>query len=273
MPGAEVQILDDLRWLGIDWDEGPDVGGVFAPYRQSDRFDRYHHAIASLVSSEAVYPCRVSRRELREVASAPHASDEVAFPTSLRPTSISEDWFETFGARNEQAIRFRVDEGLTEFNDLLLGHVVQDVALDTGDFVLRRRDGLFAYQLAVVVDDIDMNITEVVRGNDILSSTGRQLLLRKILGGPACDHAHLPLMLNESGEKLSKRDESLTIVQIRADGIRSDQLIGYLAWTLGLQKVPNPATARELVETFDWSQISHEPIIVENDILRRLRQI
>lgn len=273
IPGAEEQIMKDLDWMGLDWEEGPDVGGAFAPYRQSERLDRYRDALVELVAMNAVYPCRVSRKELRNLASAPHGTGEIAFPDALRPTVFPVDWFDRFGEQGEQAVRFRVPAGLTGFDDLLRGFVSQDVSKETGDFVLRRRDGLFAYQLAVVVDDIEMQITEVVRGDDILPSTGRQLILRDRLGGLPCAHGHLPLMLNEAGDKLSKRDESLTVLAIREAGISADQLVGYLAWTLGLLPSPRRTSAAALVSSFDWARISPENVVVGADIVRRMKGI
>jgi glutamyl-tRNA synthetase len=271
--GADAAALDDLRWLGLDWDEGPDVGGPYGPYRQSQRGDWYDGALARLAEFGYLFPCHLSRRELREIGSAPHPGGEQPYPRGLRPTDLPVDWFAAFQHSPGAALRFRVEPGIVRASDRVLGIIEQDVAMITGDFVLKRRDGLFAYQLAVVVDDIAMAIDEVVRGADILDSTGRQILLTRALGATPPRHAHVPLVLNARGDKLSKRDEALTIRSVRDAGVHPEQLVGYLAWSLGILPEPAAATAEEMIATFTWERVTREPFVLPDaldTVLRRL---
>lgn len=222
-PEFEAQLLLDLRWLGLDWDEGPDVGGPFAPYRQSERGDRYAGALARL----DVYPCTCTRRELR----------------ALPVTSMTGEPVYSGTCRNGQshpgrpaAIRWRVPPGSVGFVDRLCGPYHQDIARDVGDFVLRRGDGAWAYQLAVVVDDADMGITDIVRGADLLDSTPRQLHLLRALdpGLPAPRFAHVPLILGAGGAKLSKRDGAPDLGALREAGASPARVLAALARSVGL---------------------------------------
>ncbi len=253
VPGAAAAQRADLAWLGLDWDEGPDAGGPFAPYVQSQRSAFYAAALGRLAAAGRLFPCRVSRRDLSAIASAPHSAEEVPYPASLRPRDLDPDWFAHDEATRDAALRFRVDAEPVAFVDRVQGLITERVDLTVGDFVLRRRDGLWAYQLAVVVDDLAMEIDEVVRGADLLASTARQIQLIRALGGAPPAYAHVPLLLDPDGGKLSKRDGSLTLGSLRAAGVRPEALTGYLAYSLGLLDRPEPCRLADLVTAFGCS--------------------
>ena len=275
VPGlAEVQ-LEDLAWLGLDWDEGPDVGGPHAPYAQSQRSAFYEEALRRLAEAERLFPCRLSRRDLRAIASAPHGAEEAPYPVSLRPRSVDPDWFERLrlASRPAAAIRFRVHDRPVSFADRVCGPVTERVDLAVGDFVLKRRDGLYAYQLAVVVDDLAMGIDDVVRGADLLASTARQIQLIEALGGTPPEYAHVPLMVSSRGEKLSKRDQGLTLRSLRAAGVRSEAVAGYLAYSLGLIERPEPCHPADLVAVFAWERILRADWGLPEDLVEVLRAV
>ena len=253
---AEAQ-MEDLGWLGLDWDEGPDVGGPHAFYVQSERSGFYEAALRRLASAGRLFPCRLSRKDLQGMASAPHGGEEAPYPASLRPVNLKPDWFERLSGmpRPDAAIRFRVDDELVSFTDRVFGLVTERVNLAVGDFVLKRRDGLYAYQLAVVVDDLLMGIDDVVRGADLLASTARQLKLIEAMGGVPPAYAHVPLMVSSRGEKLSKRDRGLTLRSLREKGARAEAVTGYLAHSLGLLDRLEPCRPVDLIPVFAWEKI------------------
>jgi glutamyl-tRNA synthetase len=254
--GAADAACTDLAWLGIDWDEDPAGGGPFGPYVQSERSDVYEAALRMLHDAGRLFPCTLSRKEIASISSAPQAGEEEApYPASARPTSLEPDWYDRLSERGGAALRFPVEDASVKFVDRVHGEVEDRVA---GDFVLKRRDGLYAYQLAVAVDDWLMHVDEVVRGADLLGSTGRQIQLLEALGARRPVHAHVPMVLNAEGLKLSKRDGALTLASLRSSGVRSSQIVGYLAWTLGLLDRPAAATPRELLRVFAWSKIPRE---------------
>ncbi|WP_420455527.1 tRNA glutamyl-Q(34) synthetase GluQRS [Rubrivirga sp.] len=270
VPGAAGRQIEDARWLGLDWNEGPDVGGPHGPYRQSERGDVYRAALRALAEGGHLFPCRVSRRDLRELASAPHGPDGgTPYPASLRPTDLAPGWFDDPAARADAALRFRVPPGEVSFEDAVAGRVVEDVRRSVGDFVLERRDGVVAYQLAVVVDDLAMGVTEVVRGHDLLHSTARQILLIRALGGRVPAYAHVPLLVAADGEKLSKRDDSLTIRSLRAAGVAAEAVVGWLAATLGQGDVGR-RTPAEVAATFEIGRVRPDPVPVPDDLAGRL---
>ena len=279
VPGAAEGQLADLAWLGLDWDEGPrpDGGGEagpHGPYRQSLRGELYRRALVRLAAAGRLFPCGRSRKDLEGLASAPHGTGGVPpYPTSLRPERLEPGWFERLeasakpdaAAGPDAAIRFRVDDEPVRFADRVRGEVEERVAETVGDFVLRRRDGLWAYQLAVVVDDLAMGVDEVVRGADLLASTGRQIQLARALGGARPAYAHLPLVLNARGDKLSKRDGGATLAELRAVGVAPERVTGWLAWTLGLIERPRPAAPRELVPLFAWERLRRDDWVLSGD--------
>lgn len=249
VPGSAERQIEDLRWLGIDWDEGPDVGGPHGPYRQSERGAIYEEALAQLAAGGHLFPCRRSRKDIQELASAPHGSDGLPpYPAAWRPTDLAPDWYAALGENPDCALRFHVDADQVTFTDRILGEVTEDVSATVGDFVLRRRDGVFAYQLAVVVDDLAMGVTEVVRGADLLDSTARQIQLIRALGGEVPAYAHLPLLVAEDGAKLSKRNEALTIRSLRKRGVAPEAVVGALVSALDANDGAAPVSAAALVE-------------------------
>ncbi len=216
--------IDDLRWLGLDWTEGPEVGGPHAPYRQCERTAWYLDVWRRLEAAGAIYPSPHSRRDVDEAATAPHeprpsetgadTDAEPLFPPSLRPALW--DRAATPGA---VAWRFRVPDGRTiEFDDGLAGRVRRTAGVDFGDFVVWRRDDLPAYELAVVADDHAMEIAEVVRGEDLLTSTARQLLLYEALAWTAPRFCHVTLVRDAEGRRLAKRTGGLAIRELRERG-------------------------------------------------------
>ena len=218
-PQFEEAMLEDLRWFGIDWQEGPDVGGPFAPYEQSRRRDFYLDAWRRLRDSGFIYPCTCSRKDLAEAAQAPHEgavqdlNDEPLYPGTCRGKTSS--------AADPAGVnwRFRVPDGeVVTFRDIHLGPQQFRAGADFGDFVVWRRDDVPAYQLAVVVDDEAMRITEVVRGADLLKSTTRQILLQRALGFQHPAWYHCDLVTDDAGVRLAKRHDALSIRALRAAG-------------------------------------------------------
>jgi glutamyl-tRNA synthetase len=248
--GSAQRILDDLRWLGLDWDEGPDIGGPYAPYSQSERSALYAAAFATLRTSGTLYPCFCSRKDIQSAASAPQSpGDEARYPGTchaLDPGTVSS----RIAAGDPHAWRFRVDPAkITPFTDRVRGRCAPQPET-IGDFVVRRADGVPAYQLAVVVDDIAMAITEVVRGDDLLPSTFRQLLLYAALGAAPPEFAHVPLLLGDDGVRLSKRHQGTAIRQMRESGRTAASIVGELAHHHGVRPTAEPVAARELIEGF-----------------------
>jgi glutamyl-tRNA synthetase len=213
----------DLRWLGLDWDEGPDVGGPFAPYAQSQRRDFYLECWRRLRDSGFIYPCSCSRKDLERALQAPHEEDdEIHYPGTCRARiSKARQWDVPAGI----SWRFRVpDVESVSFQDGCLG-VQQFVAgKDFSDFLIWRRDDIPAYQLAVVADDEAMRITEVVRGADLLKSTARQLLLIRALKYSEPKYFHCPLMQDEQGVRLAKRHDALSLRRLREAGQNPEEL-------------------------------------------------
>ena len=216
-PEFTAAALDDLRWLGLVWTEGPDVGGPHGPYRQSERTPWFLDVWRRLEAAGVIYPSPHSRRDVEAAAVAPHESagdGEPIFPPALRPPRR-----ERAAAPGGVAWRFRVPDGRTiDFQDAIQGLVRRTAGVDFGDFVVWRRDDLAAYELAVVADDHAMEIAEVVRGADLLTSTARQILLNEALGWPPPAFCHAPLVCDAAGQRLAKRAGGLAIRDLRAAG-------------------------------------------------------
>ena len=261
VPGAADDILRDLEWLGLDWDAGPVTGGPHGPYRQSERHALYEATMERLFARGRLFPCSRSRKDLRQLATAPHGYGGLRpYPASLCPNCLPAEWFNDYRRGTlDAALRFRVAPGRVSFEDLLYGQQSEDVASMVGDYVVQRRDGVFAYQLAVTVDDLMMGITEVVRGKDLLASTARQIQLADALGGWRMMYGHVPLVLNANGDKLSKRDSGLTLAAVRAARVSASELVGRLGESLGLLENGAPSTPLELLKEFDWRRLPSEP--------------
>jgi glutamyl-tRNA synthetase len=239
-------MLEDLRWLGIEWQEGPDIdglpgGGPFAPYRQSERYDFYRAAWERLRASGWIYPCRCSRRELAAAASAPHedgADDEPLYPGRCRPAAgtVAEQ-------REPKGVNWRLrvpDMEEVAYEDSGMGALRYTAGRDFGDFVVWRRDDVPAYQLACVVDDAAMRITEVVRGADLLKSTALQLLLYLALGLTPPSWHHCPLVRDAGGRRLAKRTDALSLRSLRERGMRPEDVRA-----LWLDKAPTSPAVHE----------------------------
>ena len=219
-PEFSEAMFEDLRWYGIEWQEGPDVGGSFGPYVQSERRALYAEAWQKLLGGGWLYPCSCSRRELAQAASAPHdEQDEPVYPGTCRErrwsdeTQLGNNW------------RFRVPDGAAiEFVDGRMGRQSFEAGRDFGDFLVWRRDGVPSYQLAVVVDDAAMRISEVVRGADLLRSTARQILLQRALGVSTPGYYHCPLLTDAQGVRLAKRHDALSLRRLREQGRSPEQL-------------------------------------------------
>lgn len=213
-------IVEDLAWFGIGWQEGPDVGGPFSPYAQSERYDSYLEAWRKLLEGGWIYPCTCSRKDLASSAQAPHEmGDEPLYPGTCRQHKPAQA--KPAGAN----WRFRVPDGrVIEFEDLHQGRQRYTAGVDFGDFVVWRRDDVPAYQLAVVVDDAAMQITEVVRGADLLRSTARQLLIYEALGFSAPSFYHCDLLTDVDGNRLAKRHDALSLRALRQAGSSPEQI-------------------------------------------------
>ncbi len=216
-------MLEDLRWFGFEWSEGPDVGGKFAPYNQSERMDFYRAALEKLRAGNFIYPCTCSRKDIQQAVTAPHAEgDEPIYPGTCRtkfPSANSNLPSAKFNWR------FRVSDGETvSFMDGNFGEQKFVAEKDFGDFVVWRHDDVPAYQLACVVDDAAMEISEVVRGADLLVSTARQILLYRALGFTPPKFFHYELMLDEKGERLAKRHDALSLRKLRELGETPESL-------------------------------------------------
>jgi glutamyl-tRNA synthetase len=258
---SAAQIAEDLRWLGLDWDEGPDTGGPHSPYEQSSRASSYEEAVRELVSRGLAFPCTCTRAEVARAASAPHAGEDgPRYPGTCREGPRHPERLAT------ASVRLRVEPGEVAFADLVVGAQAFDVGGTVGDFVVRRADGVAAYQLAVAYDDAEMRITRVVRGGDLLASTSRQLLVYRALGRAPPAFAHVPLMVGDDGHRLAKRGGALSVAELRARGVTPERLVGFLAGTAGIWD-GRPVAARELVAGFALGRVARAPAVVtERDI-------
>ena len=231
MRGSAARIAEDLAWLGLDADEGPAQGGPHAPYTQSERLPIYDDALATLTKLGLVYSCDCSRAEISRVASAPHAGEELIYPGTCRDAPKDRE------LKRAPALRLRVpDHATVTFCDLARGRVEQHIDASVGDFVLRRGDGVYAYQLVVAVDDAAMRISHVVRADDLLASTARQILLLRLLGVAEADlprYAHVPMVVAADGDRLAKRAGSATIRALRERGITAEEIKAALGAALG----------------------------------------
>ena len=248
------QLREDLVWLGLDWDaESP---------AQSTRTRAYARYFAELESRDLVYPCYCSRDQLH-AASAPHARDgRVLYAGTCRNLTAAQRAAKT----KPPAWRIRVPDKTYGFTDGLFGERRENLAAECGDFIIRRADGVYAYQLAVVCDDGESGVTEVVRGCDLLDSTPRQLYLLEQLGFPPPRYIHVPLLTDTDGRRLSKRDRDLDLGALRQHK-RPEEILGLLAHAAGLLERPEPVRARELVKDFAWSRVTASPAIAIHRLL------
>ncbi|MDE6460079.1 MAG: tRNA glutamyl-Q(34) synthetase GluQRS [Paramuribaculum sp.] len=253
-------IEDDLHWLGLDWDEGGvDALGHNGPYMQSLRGDIYERALKTLSEKGLTYPCYCTKADIA-ATNAPHATDgRIIYPGTCRPAEGKV----TAYSDKSPAIRLLMPHCRIDCADTVFGQFTTDMAAEWGDIVLRRADGAWAYQLAVVVDDAAMGVTHVVRGSDLLGSCAPQTIIASLLGVKTPRYIHLPLICNKSGLRLSKRDSSLAMDCLRRD-FTSPQIIGKLAHLAGIMQSEKSITPRELIDIFDISLLpKKEKIILE----------
>lgn len=243
------QVMRDLEWLGLDWDN--------EPVYQSRRTGLYAEAFRKLEGQGLIYPCFCTRAE-RLAASAPHRSDGTAVYDG-RCGRLSEGQRAELEKIRRPAWRVRVPGEELSFADLLQGRYAENLARDCGDFILRRSDGVYAYQLAVVVDDGAMGVTQVVRGSDLLSSTPRQLWLQDRLALPHPEYGHLPLLLAPDGRRLAKRDRDQELGRLQAQ-YSAPELVGRLALAANLIDRPQAITPRELIPLFSWEKLPREDL-------------
>ena len=253
-PAYAAAMAEDLRWLGLDWDEGwPDAG-----YAQSERTALYEEAFEALKKRGLVYPCFCTRAERLAAASAPQPG-EAQHDSRCRCARLSEAEREALRQSGRRcAWKLRMPELEVSVADGHYGLITQNLARDAGDCIVRRADGVFAYQLAVSVDDMLMGVTRVVRGRDLLSSAPRQRWLIETLGGAAPDYCHAPLLTSGDG-KLSKRLGSLS-TQILRQTMRPEEVVGRLAFLCGLRESDAPTTPRALLRDFDWARVKTEDV-------------
>jgi glutamyl-tRNA synthetase len=259
-PGMAQRQVSELAWLGIDWDEGPDArtgadAGARGPYRQSQRTRLYEDAVRAL--GDEVYECFCSRAEIAAAANAPHGDEGPRYPGTCATLSRAQ--------RSERrrtrvpALRFRVAPGAVRFDDEIQGPQEFDVQAGTGDFVLRRADGIHAYQLAVVVDDAAMGISQVLRGADLLSSTARQILLYRALGFATPRWAHAPLVVAATGERLAKRDRALSLEALRGGNVDPRRIADELLRLSGQAGAPGQGLG-ERARSFDLGKVPKSPL-------------
>lgn len=258
-PSYAWQLMEDLEWLGLDWDEG----GEAASYWQSNRSHLYAKAFAALEARELTYPCFCSR--IQRLNEAPHVHEvSPSCPcAALTPSEAA-----ARAAEKTPSYRLRVPRKTLAFTDGLQGLYSQDLATQCGDFPIKRADGAWAYQLAVVVDDAAMGVTQVVRGRDLLSSTPRQLWLYEALGLPAPEFYHVPLLLAPDGRRLAKRDADLDMGVLRRR-YAPEELLGILARMAGQQEMAAPVSAGQLARVFDWAKVPQEDITVDAALLTK----
>ncbi len=249
------QALEDIAWLGLDWDEGPHAGDAIGPYDQSTRFEFYRHALDQLIHAGKAYPCVCSRKDIEEATRAPHGDEGAIYPGTCRGR------FATFAqaaefAKSPPAWRFAFEDAPISFHDEIQGPITIKPR-ELGDFVLWRKDGLPSYQLAVTCDDAAMGMTQVLRGRDLIQSTARQLALYKALELQAPKQwSHVPLMFAQDKRRLAKRDGDLSLKALRERGVTPEKVIGLCAHSAGLLPRKEEISARELVAAFDLRRVT-----------------
>jgi glutamyl-tRNA synthetase len=258
-PGCAQAQAASLAWLGLDWDGDP--------VAQSQRGGLYDAALGALRERGVLYECFCSRADVRRAASAPHGPDGPLYSGACRNLTAAERSARVAAGR-APALRVRM-EGEVEFRDDVMGPQRELLEATTGDFVVRRSDGVIAYQLAVVVDDAQQEVGHVVRGADLLASTARQIRLYELLGlAPAPGYAHVPLMLGDDGERLAKRHGAVGLSELREAGVDPRAVVGRLAFSAGLLEAPEPCTPAQLIERFDPGALEREPTRVDPASLR-----
>ena len=251
------RLMSDLEWLGLTWD-----GEVIYQSQRADVYEQYLQQLHALT-----YPCTCTRNEIL-AAQAPHESDgRIVYPGTCRPkgTESQKSKVDSLitSVDRPAAIRLMVPDEMIEYEDRVYGHQSVNLATHCGDFILRRSDGVFAYQLAVVVDDAEMGVTEVVRGRDLLLSAAQQIYLYRLLGKDVPTYSHHPLLVNSRGQRLCKRDQSLAVGALR-ERYSAQDIIGRLAYAVRLIPAPEPVTPQQLLTYFSWSKIPNQDIMMDD---------
>jgi len=242
-----LQAIEDLAWFGFRWDEEP----LF----QSERSAIYKQHLDILQKQGVIYPCFCTRAQLM-ASVAPNLGDtQVVYQRTC--ANLPPEQVEQLSQARRPAMRLRVPDEIISFEDGLYGHQSENLAKDCGDFILRRSDGLFGYQLAVVVDDALSGVNEVVRGRDILTATPRQIYLLQKLGYPVPKYVHIPLLMDADGRRLAKRDKDLDLTAL-SKRFTAEELLGKLAFSAGILEEERPASLEELTRLFDWAKIKRE---------------
>jgi glutamyl-tRNA synthetase len=260
--------VDDLRWLGLTWDEGPDVGGPSHPYVQSERLSVYGESLRRLQDAELIYPCTCTRAEVARAASAPHVEDEGPTYTGTCSGRTVADARALAG--QPFAWRFRVPAGPVGWDDLVRGRLEVDPSQVGGDFIVARENAGPSYQLAVVHDDAAMGVTQVIRGHDLVPSTPRQLLLFRALGWAPPAFGHVPLVHGPDGRRLAKRDGSIKLATLRSAGVDPVALIDWLARSLGMTGPVGLVGPAGWVDRFDPGRIPPRDWMLTSDVLESL---
>jgi glutamyl-tRNA synthetase len=253
--GREKDAIEDLRWLGLDWDAGEPI------FRQSERKAVYDAACERLREAGLAYPCVCTRSEVESAASAPHGPEGPPYPGTCRGRFADARAARAATGR-ESALRFVARPGPVAFEDLFAGPQGFETSVETGDFVIRKSNGTAAYQLATVLDDAASGVDLVIRGEDLLSSTARQILLQEALNLPRPSYLHLPLVVGPDGLRLAKRHGDTTLRALRAAGWNAAALVGWLAATAGLAAPRERIAAAQLLNRYDLAKIPRRRVVV-----------
>ena len=261
-------LLDDLEWLGFEWDEGPRVGGPEPSYWQSERLPMYDEVLQRLEDTDLIYPCFCNRTRLQSIASAPHRG-EVVHHYDGHCRNLDSATVQLKRLEKNPSMRIKVTDSTMEFNDIYQGpqHFVLRQGVD--DFVLRRGDGMYAYNLAVVLDDISMGISEIIRGHDLLETTAQQMYLYSTLHAEPPCYGHAPLLIDDDGHRLSKRQKSITVKELRETGWSAERILGELAVLAGfIPKCDAPSASLEslLRYTARTEELRCEHIVLKKSI-------
>ena len=257
------ETVEDLLWLGLDWEEGPRPGDAAELYYQSNRSAIYEEYFQRLLDKGYVYPCFCSRADVKN-ANAPHLSDgRVVYPGTCR--NLSDSRIAELSRSRKPAWRVAVEDRTLSFHDRLQGAYSQSLTEECGDFPIRRADGVYCYQLAVVVDDGLMGVNQVVRASDLLSSTPQQIYLYQLLDFPVPEFIHIPTVLDSQGKRLAKRDSSISLHDLKHK-YSPEEILGRLACVAGLQTDTTPRTLENLLDMFRWEKVRKDDIFLPDDL-------